>query len=61
MMKGKYFVEVPLGMGKVPFDNYLVALNEIGYDGFLTIEREVGQNPAADIALAVDFLKTKVI
>ena len=61
MMKGKYFVEVPLGMGKVPFDNYLMALNEIGYDGFLTIEREVGQNPAADIALAVDFLKTKVI
>ena len=32
------------------------ALEDIGYTGFLTIEREVGENPAADIALAVEFL-----
>ena len=50
------FAEVPLGQGKVPFPAYLAALEEIGYRGFLTIEREVGDDPAADIALAVKFL-----
>ena len=29
----------------------------IGYKGFLTIEREVGADPANDIAMAVNFLK----
>ncbi len=50
------FKEVPLGTGGVPFDPYLRALEEIGYRGFLTIEREVGENPAADIETAVKFL-----
>ena len=49
--------EVPLGEGEVPWPKYLRALKEIGYDGYLTIEREVGANPAADIATAVTFLK----
>ena len=44
----EYFREVPLGQGKVDFDAYLKALHEIGYTGFLTIEREVGENPAAE-------------
>ena len=39
---------------------YLVGLPEIGYDGFPTIEREVGENPKADIVMAVDFLKGRV-
>ena len=56
----EYFSEVPLGQGKVDFDRYLAALKDIGYDGFLTIEREVGEDPAADIKLAVDFLKSKI-
>ena len=55
---GEYFREVPLGQGKVDFDAYLKALHEIGYTGFLTIEREVGENPAADIGLAVNFLRS---
>lgn len=54
----EYFREVPLGQGKVDFDAYLKALHEIGYTGFLTIEREVGENPAADIGLAVNFLRS---
>ena len=54
---GNAFVELPLGKGDVDFKNYLKALDEIGYKGFLTIEREVGENPGADIKLAVDFLK----
>ncbi len=54
----EYFREVPLGQGKVDFDAYLKALHEIGYTGFLTIEREVGENPAADTGLAVNFLRS---
>ncbi len=53
----KYFLETPLGEGKVDFKSYLNALEEIGYDGYLTIEREVGKDPQKDIAKAVDFLK----
>ena len=49
--------EVPLGEGSVPFPAYLAALEDIGYRGYLTIEREVGQNPAADIETAVKFLR----
>ncbi len=52
--------ELPLGTGGVDWDNYLKALNDIGYTGYLTIEREVGDNPAADIGMAVDFLKGKL-
>lgn len=54
------FIELPLGEGDVPFDDYLKALNDIGYRGFLTIEREVGDDPTRDILAAVDFLKTRI-
>ena len=53
----RYFEEVPLGTGSVDFPAYLKALEDIGYRGFLTIEREAGENPAADIKTAYDFLK----
>ena len=51
------FKELPLGQGAVDFPAYLKALEEIGFKGFLTIEREVGGNPAADIKLAADYLR----
>ena len=51
------FIELALGTGDVPYPQYLAALEEIGYKGFLTIEREVGENPAKDIETAVNFLK----
>ena len=54
------FEEVPLGTGQVDFPNYLKALEEIGFKGFLTIEREVGDNPAADIQTAVTFLNNTI-
>ncbi len=54
------FIEVPLGEGSVDFPAYLKALEEIGYDGFLTIEREVGDDPEKDIRKAVDFLKETI-
>ena len=56
----KDFKEMPLGEGKVDWDNYLKALEEIGFDGFLTIEREVGDNPDQDIAEAIRFLESKM-
>lgn len=52
------FREEPLGCGSVPFPSYLQALTDIGYNGFLTIEREVGTDPVADIAAAVKFLRS---
>lgn len=55
-----YFIEMPLGKGDVDFPSYIKALEDIGYDGFLTIEREVGQNPEADITEAVNFLSNLI-
>jgi sugar phosphate isomerase/epimerase len=57
---GLAYLELPLGKGGVDFDIYLPALKAAGFDGFLTIEREVGDNPEADIAMAVDFLREKI-
>ena len=51
------FLEVPLGEGQVDWTKYLAALEDIGYKGFLTIEREVGDDPEKDIRKAVEFLK----
>lgn len=56
MLADKAFIELPLGDGDVDFTNYLKALEEIGYKGFLTIEREVGGDPEKDIITAKDYL-----
>ena len=53
----QYFAEVPLGQGSVNFDAYLAALEEIGYRGFLTIERECGESPETDIRIAAEHLR----
>ena len=54
------FKELPLGQGDVQWDEYLKALKEIGYDGFLTIERECGENQREDITSAVRFLNERL-
>ncbi|MCR8634353.1 MULTISPECIES: sugar phosphate isomerase/epimerase family protein [Paenibacillus] len=54
---GDSFREVPLGEGKVDFDRYFAALQDIGYEGYLTIEREVGEQPEEDIRKAVQFIR----
>jgi sugar phosphate isomerase/epimerase len=54
------WLEVPLGQGGVDWDKYLMALNDIGYEGYLTVERECGEDPAKDIGMAVNFLKDKL-
>jgi sugar phosphate isomerase/epimerase len=38
--------EVPLGKGDVGMETFLRTLNELGYAGPLTIEREISQEPA---------------
>ncbi len=55
---GDYFLETSLGQGKVDFAGYLKALSDVGYEGYLTIEREVGDNPAEDIKHAIAFLRS---
>jgi sugar phosphate isomerase/epimerase len=48
--------EVPLGDGDVGLENFLKALQKIGYTGPLTIEREIPQDPArqkAEIGQAI--------
>ncbi len=53
--------EVPLGQGDVGMENYLRMLLEIGYDGPLTIEREIPQDPErqkAEIGSAVTLLQS---
>jgi sugar phosphate isomerase/epimerase len=51
------FREVPPGEGSVDFPAYFAALQDIGYNGYLTVEREVGDHPEEDIAAAVRFIR----
>jgi sugar phosphate isomerase/epimerase len=52
-----YFIETPLGEGDVDFPKYIAALQKAGFDGYLTIERETGADPAADIVIARDMVR----
>lgn len=54
---GDTYRELALGEGKVDFDAYFKALQDIGYKGYLTIEREVGAQPEIDIARAIAFIQ----
>jgi len=60
IVTGPSFEEVPLGEGQVNWAAYLEALRGIGYKGFLTVEREVGDKPYDDIVHAVEFLKARI-
>lgn len=60
IVTGPSFAEVPLGEGQVDWPAYLAALDSIGYRGFLTIEREVGDDPETDIRNAVLFLREQM-
>lgn len=52
-----YFLETPLGDGDVDYAKYINALRDIGYDGYLTIERETGENPISDIQKSLNTLR----
>lgn len=48
--------EAPLGKGQVPWKEYIKALRDNGYKGYLTVEREVGEQPIEEIKEAKEFL-----
>jgi sugar phosphate isomerase/epimerase len=50
--------EVPFGAGQVPAKDFLRALHDVGYRGPLVIEREAGATRMADIAFAIETLKS---
>ena len=50
--------EVEIGTGHVDFDRVFKMLHEVGYDRYVTIEREIsGGDQGASIAKAMDYLK----
>ncbi len=53
--------EMPLGQGDVDMAMFLQTLKEIGYEGPLTIEREIaGEQQLQDIQKAVELLHSLV-
>ncbi len=51
-----FFLETPLGEGDVDFKAYIEALRSVDFDGYLTVERETGDDPMADIITALNVL-----
>ena len=53
--------EKPLGKGRVNFPRFIARLKELGYDGPITIEREIsGEEQKRDILAAISLLKTLI-
>ena len=49
--------EAPLGQGKVNYSAFIAKLKEIGYQGDITIEREIsGEEQKKDIRMAKELL-----
>lgn len=58
---GKLGQEVPLGQGEVGFERFIAKLREIGYEGPLTIEREItGDQQIADVRQGIELLRRVV-
>ncbi|GIW87925.1 MAG: hexulose-6-phosphate isomerase [Isosphaeraceae bacterium] len=58
-VKGQWGEEVPLGQGEVDIPRFLAALKAIGFEGPMSVEREVGDQPARirDIADGLQFVR----
>lgn len=54
------YMETPLGEGSVDFPRYLKALQDIGYNGYLTIERGSGEDRIAEITKAFKFITNEL-
>jgi len=50
--------EVAVGKGQVPFKEYFAALDSVGFNGYFTIEREVGEDRVNDIRGAIEVIKS---
>ena len=55
---GTWGAEVPWGDGQVQTGDFLNALEEIGFDGTLAIEREAGNDRFGDVKLAAERLSS---
>jgi len=53
--------EVPVGAGDVDWMSLTATLQVLEFDGFLTVEREQGDNKLADVTNGVHFLKRFVL
>jgi L-ribulose-5-phosphate 3-epimerase len=56
----EYFIETPLGEGAVNFPSYVAALSRLGFEGYLTIEREAGSDWATDVERGISFLREQI-
>ena len=53
--------EVPVGAGNIDWMALTASLQVLEFDGFLTVEREQGENKLADVESGVKFLKRFVL
>jgi len=51
-------LEVPLGRGSADFPEFLAMLEERGYRGYLTIQREGAEDPLFEVGQAVKYLRS---
>lgn len=49
--------EVPLGHGDIDWMGYVAVLEEIEYRGWITLEREMGEDRESDVSEGLDFLR----
>ena len=56
---GEWGTEVEWTKGDVRADDFIAALDKVGYTGFLAVEREAGDDRPGDIARAVEDLKKR--
>ena len=50
-------LEVPLGQGTADFPELIGMLEEHAYGGYFTVAREQANDPVAETAMAVEYLK----
>lgn len=53
---GQWGAEVPAGQGQVDWGRFFEVLTDAGYEGYLVIEREAGEDRPGNIALARDLV-----
>lgn len=57
---GENAADVELGHGWVDWPRYLRLLKEAGFDGYLAIEREAGEDRVGDVRRAAEFLRQQL-
>ncbi len=55
-----YFEETPFRAGMVNIHKWVMALKEIGYKGFITIERETGERSLEELSQCISILKEEL-